>query len=90
MILETRPSEDAVIALSRLYENAGRDNAIDFLQDSLERYPWKEKIKKELGKLFYKDGDYENALETWGMSAWTDKEIYSMARDARKMMKRAE
>ncbi|MBN2754992.1 MAG: hypothetical protein JXR81_09065 [Candidatus Goldbacteria bacterium] len=89
-MIEARPSEDAVITLSRIYAEQGSDKAIDFLQDALERYPFKEKIKKELGLLFYNDGDYENALETWGFSAWNDKEIYIKARDARKMMKRAE
>jgi hypothetical protein len=87
---EKYPSKAVILMLARIHADKDPNEAIDFVQDASERNPGNMELKILLGRLYYQEGQYENAVEAWGARAFVDPELRVLANDARKKMKRTE
>jgi tetratricopeptide (TPR) repeat protein len=87
---EKYPSTAVLVMLAHIHADKDPNEAIDFLQDASERNPGNRELKVLLGRLYYQEGQYENAIEAWGVYAFIDPELRVLANDSRKKIKRTE
>ena len=62
-LIETEENLDIYVRLVELYKQESNQEAIGLLETVVEKFPQETGLKEDLAKLYYQEGDLENALK---------------------------